>query len=141
MNPEVATQATSEAPAEPQAAPEVPLSPQQAKMVERLKVAILARDSYDRPTIHEFKRFELTRGTTTSSLVFLKTEVGRIGDEGTAGETYCRISRLIAITKLGGVSLLNGRISDREKKRKTYRSPRVKGFWKVVHSRTDSIGS
>jgi hypothetical protein len=140
MNPENLAP-SPDAPAASQAAPEVPLSPQQTKMVERLKAAILVRDSYERPTTHEYKRFELTRGTATSSVVFLKTEVGKIGDEGTTGEVYCRISRLIAITRLGGVRLLNGRISDREKKRKTYRAPRVEGFWKVVNSRTDSIGS
>lgn len=42
-----------------------------------------------------------------NGIVYLSIEVGRVGDEGTASEIYCRNRRLFMIGKRGGISLLS----------------------------------
>jgi len=106
----------------------------QEKRIEELRQAILLSDGLGEAHVdgHEYKRFEVT--DHECGLVFVLAEVGRKDDEGTMASIYARTRRHICIGRRGGLKLLNARKGERGGRREPC------GFWKVVHSRTDSFG-
>ena len=84
-------------------------SPKARKIVERLTAAQRARQSRTNTREVEFKQLEITH-CPVSGLTFVLSEVGAANDEGTAAAIFCRDRRLWAITRRGGISLLNAKI-------------------------------
>ena len=80
------------------------LSAQQRSRLEQLRSAILLHDGLDSDA-YEYKIFEIRLGGRSSVLLY--TVVGRKGDEGTAAESFARRSRMLAIGRRGGLTLLN----------------------------------
>jgi len=74
--------------------------------------------------LDEVKQFTMCRHKGMSS-TYVLIETGLVGDEGTAASFYCRDYRHIAISKRGGLTLLNPK-----RKRESL------GFFNCVHSLT-----
>ena len=85
----------------------------QCKRVHRLAADILEQDGHgtDHMQDYEFKNFYLTHGY--KGKLFLVTEVGSKGDEGTAASIVCRTRRHIYIGVRGGCESLMGPKSTR----------------------------
>lgn len=100
----------------------------QAKVVEKLKAAILANNTYSVNNPAEVKKCEIN---DSEHFVSLFLEVGRPNDENTMASIHCRETRHIFIGKKGGVSLVsvvNGLSY------KSFGYKRVCGFRNVVHT-------
>lgn len=103
------------------------MNAKQAKVVEQLKTAILANNTYSVDNPAEVKKCEITEN---EFFVGLFIEVGRPNDENTMASIHCRETRHIFIGKRGGVSLAsvaNGLSY------KSYEPKSIRGFWNVVH--------
>ena len=107
------------------------MTKQQQRIIDRLKHDILLHDGLGVEHVehHEYKRFEV-RESETSSLVFVLTEVGRKGDEGTLAAITCRTTRHICIYKRGGTRLLNAKAKRGNRNLKNG----LCGYWKAVHA-------
>lgn len=88
------------------------MNAKQAEVISSFQHDILEHDGHStshidgKPSQYEYKRFEVDECEGRNT-VYLYTEVGRIGDEGTMAEALARTTRHIAIGKQGGVRLLN----------------------------------
>jgi hypothetical protein len=102
------------------------MTPAQQKALDRIKAEIVRQKSNGKPETSEFKKFEVTDGADTP-LVFLVTEYGMKGDEGTMAALMCRDYRHFMIGKRGGVELLS-LVSNL---RSSY-PKRVRGAWAAV---------
>lgn len=103
----------------------------QEKIIELLKIDILKHDGLGQED-YEYKEFKIVDGDT--KLVFLLTEVGHIGDEGTMASIFCRTRRHIAIGPKGKIQLLNGADQRTYLTKKTTRKRPPRGYWNVIHS-------
>jgi hypothetical protein len=81
-------------------------TPAQNRMVAALRRRIEERHCNGRPETHEFKKFEATLCEHTG-YVYVISEYGMIGDEGTMASLLCRDYRHIVIGRSGGLTLLN----------------------------------
>lgn len=81
------------------------MTPRQQNSIERIKAQIIRQKSLGHPEEHEFKKFEITDSDT--SLVFLITEYGNIGDENDLRSLMCRDCRQFAIGRKGGITLIS----------------------------------
>ena len=89
----------------------VEMNVKQAATVKWLAAEILAHDgSTANPALYEYKRFEVTEH---GAFVCVISEVGLIGDEGTAASILCRTRRQIHISKRGGTKLMNAAHTDK----------------------------
>lgn len=93
------------------------MTPQQEKVLERLKRDILLHDGLGEKHVdnYEYKRWEVKEDIFTTFrgkkifLVFLSSEVGGKRDEGTLASVFCRTRRFLHIGMNGGVKSLVGR--------------------------------
>lgn len=77
----------------------------QQAAVKWLQEEILTHDgSTANPADYEYKRFEVE---DCGAFVSVVSEVGLVGDEGTAASILCRTRRHIHIGKRGGMRLMN----------------------------------
>jgi len=113
-------------------------TPAHAELAEKLRDRLLAKHN-DMTTrlnaervaageepykLHEVKKFEVTH-FKGGSQTFVTVETGLVDDEGTMASVVCRDYRHIAISKRGGLKLLNAKVKrDSE------------GFWNVLHKLT-----
>ena len=82
------------------------LTPSQISTIEAIFRKIEARQSHGNPDRYEWKARTIKVG---GPCVFVTTEFGMKGDEGTAAAAFCRDYRLFMIGAKGGVSLLNAK--------------------------------
>lgn len=112
------------------------LTPQQRRVLNTFLSKILEHDGYGSDD-YEYKKFEITLYESFErwGTVWLTTEVGRKGDEGTLAQAFARTYRLISIGKRGGTALHNAR-DRRYKKRSAKHSVVKKGQWNCLHCLT-----
>ena len=70
------------------------MNPKQQGTIERIKTAIVEMKSCGKPDKYEFKQFKIV---DDGKLVFLVTEYGMIGDEGTMASLMVRDRRMFMI--------------------------------------------
>lgn len=81
------------------------MTTKQRQQVEWLKRAILWNDGLrEYQSEHQYKRFDVEE---SGGNVYVTTEVGRIGDEGTFAEVWARTNRIVRIGTRGGMQLVN----------------------------------
>lgn len=73
----------------------------QEKAIETLKNAFFKYYSYGRPETREFKEIHVEEWDETGT-VYVRLEVGQIGDEGTLAECFCRDTTAVCVGKRGG---------------------------------------
>lgn len=107
------------------------MTEKQQQVIDRLRRDILLHDGLGSEHVehHEYKRFEVKESETTP-LVFVLSEVGRKGDEGTLAAITARTTRHICIYKGGGVRLLNAKARRGNRNLKNG----LRGYWKAVHA-------
>jgi hypothetical protein len=120
----------------------------QLAVINRMHRDILAHDSHstettDRTEGYEYKKFEVCETTSevfpdAPPLVFLYTDVGRVGDEKTLAAVLCRTQRHISIGPKGGTRLLNAASATKYEKKRPYLTKAPEGYWNCVHKRTVS---
>lgn len=98
----------------------------QQEMVERLKTAILEKNSGSRGS--EIKKLEIREFYNTVSMVI---EVGMPGDEGTMASVFARDYRHIFIGPRGGLEICNTKT-----KTGKYRKSRQRGWINAVYAVT-----
>lgn len=103
-------------------------TPKHQQIAEELRDALLRKHNagkdLDKYKADEVKKFELAHfpgGSTT----FMVIDIGLIGDEGTMASVFCRDYRHIAISKRGGLKLLNPKVKRN-----------AEGRWNVIHALT-----
>jgi hypothetical protein len=97
----------------------------QERIVKSLKQDILAHDSHGPGNEYEYKHWEVTE---EADLVFVLSQVGRKGDEGTMAEVFARTTRHIMIKQNGCCMLLNAK-----PRRKGHPNPTVKGYSRCLY--------
>jgi len=106
------------------------MTPKQQKAVEWICKEVIKNDGYGER--YEYKRFEVVEYTDypyseDSPMVYVVTDVGLVGDEGTMAEVFARVHRHIRVGPRGGLKLMNpGRYS--------------KGQGKIVERKTPITG-
>lgn len=103
------------------------MNEKQEWLLGRLKDDIFNHDSHGDG--YEYKECEVKE---QDGIVFLKTQVGLKGDEGTMGELFARTHRHIAIWGDGQIRLLNA-ADLRDKKHHKPRKNSPKGRWNAIH--------
>lgn len=73
----------------------------QKKAVETLKNEFFKYYAYGLSETHEFKEVHIEEWEETET-VYVRLEIGRIGDEGTLAESFCRNRTAVCIGKKGG---------------------------------------
>lgn len=74
----------------------------QKKAVETLKTEFFKYYSYGKPETHEFKEVLVEEWEDCGGTVYVRLEMGLIGDEGTMAEWACRDTTHVMIGKRGG---------------------------------------
>jgi hypothetical protein len=107
---------------------------EQDKMIEVLRKQVLLHDGLGEKHVagYEYKLFEVTY-SDVAKIVFLRTEVGMKGDEGTMAAILARKHRHFAIGVKGGVELLNAISRSKTGKVKDIK---VSGYPKVLWALT-----
>jgi hypothetical protein len=103
-----------------------PLSADALRVAERFRDEMLKRQSHGGLSDVEVKQFEVTPGPKGQG-AFAYIVVGRVGDEDTLAQVFCRDTRHILIGAKGGVTLLNGK-----PKRKGKPMVTIHGFWDAL---------
>lgn len=92
------------------------LTPSQRREIKRVLEYVILSDFFLRVPdavagrTYEFKRLEIEAPEHlqyVSKWVFITTEVGRVGDEGTLGEVFGRTARMYMVGKRGGLRSVN----------------------------------
>lgn len=87
---------------------EMDLTPSQERRLEQFAQVLLVNDgSRTYKNDYEFKQWEVRQVPGRGGLVFLTSEVGNKGDDGTLLSVFGRTYRHIMISKGGGCELLN----------------------------------
>lgn len=73
----------------------------QTKAVETLKKEFFKYYSYGHPETREFKEIHVEEWEEVGT-VYIRLEMGLIGDEGTMAECFCRDTTAVCIGKKGG---------------------------------------
>lgn len=81
---------------------------EQGRAVEYLRDQIIRHDGHS-DNDYEYKRFDVRDVEPGGHYVFVVSEVGLKGDEGTLASIYCRTHRHISIGPRGGLTLLNAK--------------------------------
>jgi len=79
------------------------MTEKQARVVKMLRRRVIQMDGHGDK--YEYKRFDVKE--MDCDLVSVVSEVGLIGDEGTAASILCRTHRHILVGKRGGLTLVN----------------------------------
>lgn len=106
----------------------------------------MQRDDVEFPVDYEFKSLEIVhRGRERRGgrgVVWLYTTVGRVGDEGTMAEVFCRTVRTICVTPRGAVTLWNrarwvGKSGDEKNPLRKTKAANGRGLWSAIHDPTN----
>jgi len=104
------------------------MTDRQAKVLDALKTKLLYRES-ESLELREFKEFRVT--DTDFGIVYLYAEVWDPGWKGTLAEAICTKRYHVAISRGGGMELLNGR-SKSGKARKAHHVKLNELEWQVT---------
>lgn len=77
------------------------MTPSQVEAIEHFKTRFLNTHSLGKPEEYEFKTCEI-KDAGFGGNVWLSIEVGKIGDEKTAGSIFCRNRVLVMVGRRGG---------------------------------------
>ena len=100
----------------------------QEKTIEAIKEAMLKKESLGGLANVEVKYSHVEDAKSFTSFVL---EVGRVGDEGTMAEVFCRDRRHFFVGKKGGVSLVS---VDKSGKLKTFGYKKLTGLFNSTHA-------
>lgn len=78
----------------------------QERAIRRLAELLIEHQSHGHPEEIEFKRFEI-KALDWSRELWIRTTIGRKGDEGTMAETFCRDHRTIGVGVRGALRLIS----------------------------------
>lgn len=108
------------------------MTPSQERVLKRLWRDIFLNDAHGSRANYEYKMFDVK---VVSGRVWLTSEVGLIGDEGTMAQAYARTHRHIGIGRGGGCTITNARDMRRSLDVR-YAPCKKTGYWNAAHAVT-----